>query len=240
MSDKVRTFYDDFARKQIQSGVNPRHRRIMEWLVRFGLRDGMNVLEIGCGVGTQTILIAEANPTGRLVANDISPKSIGHARERLIGTTNVEFITGDIVQLQISGEFDMIVLPDVLEHIPLADHGDLLRKISKLLSPDGHVVIHIPAAQYLEWNIENRPEILQVIDQPLHLEALLPHVASAGLYLHYTEHYGLWTDGPDAAVLVLKHYRNNLPFNLVPPQVGLIGQWRRRFAQYRHGNGKVQ
>ena len=237
MSDEVRSFYDDFASRQIEQGVNLRHHKIMEWLLRSGLRDGIRVLEIGCGVGTQTALIAGSIPNGKLIANDISPKSVEHARERLAGRNNVEFITGNIVQLEIPGQFDLIVLPDVLEHIPVDEHGSLFLKIGRLLKPDGQVVIHIPAPQYLEWNIEHRPELLQVIDQPLHLERLLPHVASAGLYLQFAEHYGLWTDGPDAAVLVLKHYRNDLAFKLVPPPVGRIGRWRRSFAKFR---GKVK
>lgn len=237
MNSKVTSFYDGFAEQQVRTGVNLRHRRIMDWLRTFGLRDGMQVLEIGCGVGTQTFLLAEAIPNGTLLANDISPVSVERARERLAGRKNVEFVVGDIVELGVTGTFDMIVLPDVLEHIPLADHGQLLLQLAKLLKADGKIVIHIPSPQLLEFETAHHPEVLQVIDQPLHLHILLPHVAAAGLYLHAAQHYGLWTDeGPDAAVFVLKHYRNDVRFNLTPPPVGIIGQWRRRIARLRGRN----
>ncbi len=235
MSSTVGSFYDSFADKQVRTGVNLRHKRIMDWLRLHGLEDGMDVLEIGCGVGTQTVLLADAIPSGRLLANDISPVSVEHARRRLKGRNHVDFIVGDIVQSAIAGAFDLIVLPDVLEHIPLADHAALMMKLGQLLKKNGKVVIHIPAPQYLEYEIEHHPENLQVIDQPIHLHLLAPHIAHAGLYLHASEHYPLWTDGPDAAILVLKHYRNDLAFNLVPPPVGIVGQWRRRFARYRRG-----
>jgi SAM-dependent methyltransferase len=240
MSSLVQSFYDDFASQQLQTGVNLRHKRIMGWLLKFGLHDRMRVLEIGCGVGTQTSLLSQALLRGRLVANDISPISVEHARARLAHEGNVEFIIGDIVQMNVGGEFDMIVLPDVLEHIPLADHGPLFHKLRELIKEDGQIVIHIPSAQYLDWVIEHHPERLQVIDQPLHLNVMLPHITAAGLYLHIAEHYGLWTDGPDAAVLVLRPYKNDLAFNLTPPPVGLFGRWRRRFARFRHGDNGVQ
>ncbi len=240
MNTNVRSFYDSFAEAQVRTGVNLRHKRIMEWLRTHGLQDGMDVLEIGCGVGTQTVLLADAIPAGRLWANDISPVSVEHARRRLAGRKQVDFIVGDILQLDMPGPFDMIVLPDVLEHIPLAEHARLMKKLGQLLKVDGRMVIHIPAPQYLEYEIMHHPEKLQVIDQPVHLHVLLPHVAAAGLYLHAAEHYPLWTDGPDAAVLVLKHYRNDLAFNLLPPPVGIVGQWRRRFAHYRRKASRGQ
>ena len=236
MSSHVRSFYDAFAEKQVRTGINLRHRRIMDWLRAFGLKDGMRILEIGCGVGTQTALLADAVPNGMLLANDISPVSVEHARKRLNGRKQVQFLVGDIVQLPVEGTFDLIVLPDVLEHIPLGDHAELISKLAALLKEDGRVVIHIPAPQFLDYEIKHRPEALQVIDQPIHLHVLMPHVAAAGLYLHAAEHYSLWTDGPDAAVFVLKHYRNELPFRSMPPPVGAIGQLRRRLAQLRRGD----
>ncbi|MEO7081989.1 MAG: methyltransferase domain-containing protein [Flavobacteriales bacterium] len=233
MSDSIRSFYDDYAPSQAERGINQRHLRIMEWLEQFGLRNGMRVLEIGCGIGTQTELLADKIPNGQILAIDISPRSIEMARQRLAGKTHVELRCGDIVTLNVDGTFDMIVLPDVLEHIPTVDHAVLFQKLAKLLDPDGQVLIHIPAPQYLEWITRHHPERLQVIDQPLHMGALIPNFTQAGLYPHHVQHYGLWTADPDAAIIALRHYRTELPFHPVPPPTNWIGGVRRRLAKYR-------
>ena len=98
--------------------MNERHRRIMDWLTKAGLGATSRVLEIGCGVGTQTELIAGVVTGGHVMANDISPKSVESARQRTAHLRNVDFLVGDIVELRVDGSFDFIVLPDVLEHIP--------------------------------------------------------------------------------------------------------------------------
>lgn len=233
MSESVRDFYDEYAERQVRHGINHRHMRIMDWLLQFGMGNTSQVLEIGCGVGTQTELIAAAVQKGRIVANDISPRSVDLAKKRLANAPNVEFLLGDIISLPVAGMFDVIVLPDVLEHIPMESHGVLFGKIAQLLAPDGCVVINIPSAQYLEWNHRHRPDLLQVIDQPLHLAAVAQHVGNAGLYLHHVQHYSLWTNGPDAAVLVAKHYRNDLPFTPVHAPAGWALRLRRRIAKLR-------
>ncbi|MFZ1616640.1 MAG: methyltransferase domain-containing protein [Flavobacteriales bacterium] len=233
MEDNVRAFYDDYAPLQKERGINQRHLRIMQWLEQFGLKDGMRVLEIGCGIGTQTELLSAKLPNGRLLAMDISPRSIEMASERLAGKPQVELLCGDIITLNVGGNFDMIVLPDVLEHIPVAEHEALFQKLAQVLKANGQVVIHIPSPQSLEWVIAHHPEQLQVIDQPLHMDRLIPAIIKAGLYPHHLQHYGLWSDDPDAAVIVLRHYSVDLPFIPVPPPVGWFGGLRRRIAKYR-------
>lgn len=233
MSDSIRSFYDGYATLQAERGINQRHLRIMQWLKQFGLQDGMRVLEIGCGIGTQTELLAEKLPNGYLLAMDISPRSIEMAKQRLAGKKQVDLRCGDIVTLDVDGTFDMIVLPDVLEHIPISEHEILFQKLAKLLKPEGQVVIHIPSPQSLEWVIQHRPEILQVLDQPLHMGRLIPAITQAGLYPHHLQHYGLWSVDPDATIIVLRHYTKDLPFLPIPPPVGRVGNLRRRIAKFR-------
>lgn len=233
MSEHVSAFYDDYAPLQEERGINHRHVRIMQWLEQFGLRNGMEVLEIGCGIGTQTELLAAKLTNGRLLAMDISPRSIEMASKRLAGKPQVELRCGDIITLEIGGHFDLIVLPDVLEHIPVVEHEALFLKLARLLKPNGQMVIHIPSPQSLEWVTAHHPERLQVIDQPLFMDQLIPAATKAGLYPHHLQHYGLWSVDPDAAVIVLRHYTMDLPFIPVPPPVGWFGRMRRRIAKYR-------
>ena len=82
---------------------------------------GSNVLEAGCGVGAQTIILARNSPNAKFTAIDRSEESLRAARERVSsqGFTNVSFHQADIFHLPYDdNNFDHIFLCFVLEHLP--------------------------------------------------------------------------------------------------------------------------
>lgn len=201
----VANWYDEFSAIQEEEGINLRNEKIQEWLVHFGLKEDSTILEIGCGIGTQTQLLAEyLKQGGSILANDISEKSIQIAKRRLNQYKNIEFIAGDIVKTTVKGKFDIILLPDVLEHIPIKDHHALFQKIRSLINDNGIVIIHIPNPNYLEWCHKNKPEVLQVIDQPIHTDILVKNTYSNDLYIDYLETYSIWVDHNDYQIITLK------------------------------------
>jgi cyclopropane fatty-acyl-phospholipid synthase-like methyltransferase len=202
---KTQDYYDAYAARQVRVGINERHRAIQSWLKQFGLRPGHDVLELGCGVGTQTELIAaDLQGSGRLLAVDLSPRSVELARARLSGRTNVEFIAGDAVELELDRMFDVIVMPDVIEHIPLERHGRLFINVRRWLKDSGFVLIHMPSPLYQEWCHRHRPDLLQIVDQAIHAKELLDNVEPSGLVLHYLNTYSIWVPEGDYQVVVLK------------------------------------
>src|SRR5450759_2439870 len=62
---------------------------------------GSKVLEVGCGVGAQTMTLAQRSPEARFTSIDISADSLAEARRRIeqAGLTNVEFRQADIFDL---------------------------------------------------------------------------------------------------------------------------------------------
>jgi trans-aconitate 2-methyltransferase len=198
-------FYDDYVGRQVAVGINARHHSILAFLVRFGLTSDARVLEIGAGVGTLTELLAgHLSAAGSLVAVDLSPKSIEVARKRLAGYRNVELIAGDAVQIEFPGTFDVVVLPDVIEHIPLEHHPALFSRVSGLLRDGGFALLHYPNPHHLDWVRRRRPDRLQIVDQAIHADVLLGNVYPAGLYLDYYERYSIWVREGDYIVAVLR------------------------------------
>ena len=63
--------------------------------------DGSLVLEVGCGVGAQTVTLARRSPNARFVSVDVSADSIAEARRnaKQAGLTNVGFQAADIFAL---------------------------------------------------------------------------------------------------------------------------------------------
>ena len=102
---------------------------------------GSKVLEIGCGVGAQTIIICSKNPEIELTSIDISKESIQIAEKRCreAGFTNVNFVHADLHRLPFQKEnFDFVFICFVLEHLP--NPGIALQKIKEVIKPGGTLV----------------------------------------------------------------------------------------------------
>ena len=81
---------------------------------------GSVVLEAGCGVGAQTVTLAQRSPGARFVSVDVSADSIAEAKRvtDAAGLTNVEFQQADIFALPFAAEsFDHVFVCFVLEHL---------------------------------------------------------------------------------------------------------------------------
>jgi trans-aconitate 2-methyltransferase len=200
--EEVVNFYNNFAKKQ---GVNKRHYFILMHLINSGLKINHSVLEMGCGIGSLTGLLAKYLKNGHLLSIDLSPESINIAKENLSKFKNLNLVAHDITSYEFGKTlFDAIVLPDVLEHIPLELHFNLFEKMSKILKPDGFVFINIPNPEYLEWCIENRPDLLQIIDQPIYTSELVINTYPHGFYINELKTYSIWVKDGDYQYIVLR------------------------------------
>jgi len=103
---------------------------------------GAEVLEAGCGVGAQTVILARNSPEARFTSMDLSGESLRAARERVAsqGLSNVAFQQGDIFRLPFGeNRFDHVFLCFVLEHLPRP--ADALSCLRRVLKPGGTVAV---------------------------------------------------------------------------------------------------
>ena len=104
--------------------------------------DGSLVLEAGCGVGAQTVTLAQRSPDARFISVDVSADSIAEAKRRAdrAGLTNVEFRQADIFALPFTTEsFDHVFVCFVLEH--LSRPAEALASLNRLLRPGGTITV---------------------------------------------------------------------------------------------------
>ena len=103
---------------------------------------GSKVLEVGCGIGAQTVTLARQSPDAHITSVDISRESLTLAREKVAaeGLDNVRFQVADIYNLPFAeGNFDHIFICFVLEH--LHDPSKAIRSLRPQLRKGGSITV---------------------------------------------------------------------------------------------------
>ncbi len=113
---------------------------------RSGIKEGMEVLELGCGPGAFTPFVARAvGKKGRVYALDIQPKMLEQLKNKLSrpenkDIRNVKLIEGSAYELPFdSGSLDLVYLVTVLQEIP--DRNRALAEVKRVLKPGGFLAV---------------------------------------------------------------------------------------------------
>lgn len=231
----VSNYYDaEWAalEKKKLTGINSRHRFIMKFLIENGLKSNHNVLEIGCGIGTLSSYLATKLKSGRLTGVDISPETIQQNKVRYKNFNNIDFIVSDMTNFSIDKKFDVIIFPDVLEHIPIEAHDNIFATISKLIKPEGFVFINIPSPHGLEYLHIHHKELLQIIDQPIHTNILLNNVYKHGFYIESLKTYSVFYEEPDYQMMVLKVNQPYAKMTVKPKSKVLMNSIKMRINEF--------
>lgn len=111
--------------------------------LRTELKNGQQVLELGCGWGSLSLYMAAKYPesTFTVVSNSRTQKLHidGQAMERRI--TNLKVITADMNTFTIDEQFDRVVSVEMFEH--MRNYQLLMKKVASFLKPEGKLFIHI-------------------------------------------------------------------------------------------------
>jgi 2-polyprenyl-3-methyl-5-hydroxy-6-metoxy-1,4-benzoquinol methylase len=105
-----------------------------------GAPPARRILDVGCGTGGMLPLLSRF---GRVTGTDSEPLALDYCRRR--GFDDVHRQDA----FTAPAPYDVVTLFDVLEHVP--DHVGFLGWIRKLLKPDGHLVLTVPAFPFL-WS----------------------------------------------------------------------------------------
>jgi cyclopropane-fatty-acyl-phospholipid synthase len=110
---------------------------------RADLKNGMDILELGCGWGSLTLFMAARFPKSRItaVSNSRTQKLYidGLAKKRVL--KNIRVITADMNSFTIKAKFDRVVSVEMFEH--MRNYERLLAKVASVLRSDGKLFVHI-------------------------------------------------------------------------------------------------
>ena len=94
------------------------------------------ILDVGCGAGWLSRILADRVPQGRVVGMDISDEMIRHARERSAGRANLEFVVGKVDEIpRQDAEFAHAISVESAYYWP--DPAKGIREIHRVLRPAG-------------------------------------------------------------------------------------------------------
>ena len=104
------------------------------------MRNGLDVLDVGCGTGLVSNLFANKYKKSRFTAVDFSD-SLDYASKfaKINRINNVEWIKKDFLKFKTDKKYDIIICCGVLHHIP--EHEKALVKIKQLLKPGGKLLL---------------------------------------------------------------------------------------------------
>jgi SAM-dependent methyltransferase len=190
-----------------------------------GIGPGMCVLEIGCGVGDVSMLLAEAvGEAGSVVAFDREAHAVKMAQARALaaGYRQVEFVVASHDAFPERPAFDAAIGRYVLHH--QADPVAMIRRAAKVVRPGGVVAFHEPAGHV---NACTLPTVDLYVDLEKRLnlvfDSMLPHRDVGGRLIACFEDAGLPTPnliwesivgGSDSPLwrLFAMTYRSMLPY----------------------------
>ena len=111
--------------------------------LRAEIKDGMNILDLGCGWGSLSLWIARSFPNAKIeaVSNSALQKNYIEKKTSEEGITNLKVITSDINHFNPSNKYDRIISIEMFEH--MRNYQLLLSKIRTWLQDKGKLFVHI-------------------------------------------------------------------------------------------------
>ncbi len=206
-NDKYFNYYDRFTSDQKKEEIDVRHLHILEKLVQAGMKASHKVLEVGCGIGELSHLMASKVRHGKVLALDINQKNIHKARELWAKQENLQFEVSDMKDLHLPGEtFDYFVFPDIMEQISSSRdrHFRLFENVKRHSHENSIIFVHLPTPQFLEWRTHNDPELLQTLDAAVSLGDLVKSISENNFHLHHAATYSVFYEEHDYQYLIFK------------------------------------
>jgi SAM-dependent methyltransferase len=110
---------------------------------------GQHILDMACGCGYGTALLAQSNPDKQVTGVDIDPAAIAYAEEHY-RLPNLSYQCADAEIFRAGHKFNTIISLETIEHLPRPRH--LIAHYAELLAENGRVIASVPITPTLDGN----------------------------------------------------------------------------------------
>jgi len=117
-----------------------RMRPAIDLLGRVSLEAPRRIVDLGCGSGGVTLLLAQRWPSARILALDSSDEMLTRARAR---SAAIDWLRADLDAWRPSARFDLVFSNAALHW--LDDHARLFPRLAKALAPGGVLAVQMPS-----------------------------------------------------------------------------------------------
>lgn len=181
--------------------ADERGRPFVELLARIGAERPGTVVDLGCGPGNLTALLAERWPDAAITGIDSSPEMIERARGSVTG---VDFEVGDLrAWVAASGGVDVLVSNATLQWV--RGHLDLLPALLGAVTPGGWLAFQVPG-NFDEPSHTIRAELAGQAPFAEHVrDVATPAAHDAETYLHALTAPGCTVDAWETTYLHVLH-----------------------------------
>lgn len=108
---------------------------------RFRSSEGLSILDFGCGTGRLLSLLADAPWCKNLAGVDESAASLEEAHRHLQGASKSVCLARTVNDLGSKERYDLVLMFNVLHHVPLGDRGGIIAQVVRRLKAGGRVMI---------------------------------------------------------------------------------------------------
>ncbi|MDF1548240.1 MAG: methyltransferase domain-containing protein [Bacteroidales bacterium] len=140
--------YLKFGKERIQPSI--------DLVMRIEMDEPSTIIDIGCGPGNSTQILAHRWPDAEIVGIDNSPAMIEKAKSDY---SNQNWYVVDADKDEIEGKYDIVFSNAVIQWIP--DHPKLFKKFYNLLTNNGLIAIQVP----IFWDMPLGKAIANVASQ---------------------------------------------------------------------------
>ena len=129
---------------------------LAETCAHADLRDGQDILELGCGWGSLSLWMAARYPRASVtaVSNSASQRRYIMATVQQRGLTNLTVLTADMNDFDTAARFDRVVSVEMFEH--MANWEALFARARSWLRPDGRLFLHVFSHAVAPYRFDTR------------------------------------------------------------------------------------
>ena len=192
----ISEYYDGHVAGKIKGYVegNPRVESAWRTVCEWAGKAPDKILEVGCGIGDVCWRMSRLWPQAEIVGVDISPESLNIARQ-LFPSPRISFVDGGIPGSSIGGPFDLIVLMDVYEHVPVQERTVFNRSLREARGGQGRMILSFPTPRHQAWLREFKPELLQPVEEDIDLSMILALAGETATEVLAYREVDVWHEG---------------------------------------------